>query len=280
MIDDGTDPRFRINSDFRILSLKFHRKVMLAVCSDSCVRLLEGSDLIPQKNSAKQSIRVKSILQLDANQFTNSSFNRQYTNLAVSSSNGVFVLDIPKILEVRNQELIPYENASNMNLVRHAINFDEGRTVALANINPNGIMFVVLKENGSLQVWSHKLKRIVNRVSLNQKCTSVSSHSNMPLVAVGTESGKIVFIDFSNENEPKVIEECSVHEKAVKMLKFNSSGTMLISVGCDSKAFVIDTRLSDNVQGILVNIDQRLVTNNTKVKHFEKGFYVLGYTGK
>lgn len=253
---------------------------MLAVCSDSCVRLLEGSDLIPQKNSARQSIRVKSIVQLAANQFTNSSFNMQYNNLAVSSSNGVFTLDIPKLLEIRTQELVPYEHASNANLVRHAINFDEGKTVALAGLNPNGTMFVVLKETGSLQVWNMKQKKIINRVNLNQKCTSLSSHPNMPLVAVGTESGQITFIDFSNENEPKIIEECSVHQKAVKLLKFNSCGTMLFSVGCDGKVFIIDTRLSDNVQGILVKIDQRLVTNNTRVKSFEKGFYILGYIGK
>lgn len=253
---------------------------MLAICSDSCVRLLEGSDLISQKDSARQSIRVKSIVQLAANQFTNSSFNMQYTNLSVSSSNGVFTLDIPKLLEIRTQELVPYEHASNANLVRHAINFDEGKTVALAGLNPNGTIFVVLKETGSLQVWNIKQKRIINRVDLNQKCTSLSSHTNMPLAAVGTESGQIIFIDFSNENEPTIIEECSVHQKAVKLLKFNSCGTMLFSVGCDGKVFIIDTRLSDNVHEILVNIDQRLVTNNAKVKSFEKGFYILGYIGK
>lgn len=59
--------------------------------------------------------------------------------------------------------------------------------------------------------------------------------------------------------------------------RFNSSGTLLFSVGEDGKLFVIDVRLNDQVKNFILNIDQRLVTDYVKIVNFEIGFYLLGY---
>jgi hypothetical protein len=41
----------------------------------------------------------------------------------------------------------------------------------------------------------------------------------MQLVAVGTKTGHLVFIDFSDTKGPRVLKKCRIHSKAVKKLK-------------------------------------------------------------
>lgn len=44
-------------------------------------------------------------------------------------------------------------------------------------------------------------------------------HSKYPLAAVGTQSGRLIFMDLSEENSPKIIENCRKHKKQIKHLK-------------------------------------------------------------
>lgn len=104
-------------------------------------------------------------------------------------------------------------------------------------------------------------------------------HPKYPMGAIGTVSGRIIFLDLTDENVPKIIENCRIHRKQIKHLRFNSSGTLLFSVGEDNKLFVIDTRLNEETEKLLLNLDQRLATNYPKIKKFEIGFYLLGYIG-
>ena len=277
--DEADDDGFSINQNFKILYLKYHRKGMFAICDDGYVRILEGSVLLPSKQGDTK-VSIKSIIQLPTTNLTNASFNMQYTWTAISSNQGIFLLNNPHILESIDKQYVGYSDASEHGFVKLVVDFDTSKTVGLANVNPQGQNFVVLKENGCLQIWNLKLKKIINRFLINEQCTSLSSHAKMPLLAVGTSSGHIIFINIHDINNIFVIEKCLVHTKSVKMLKFNTSGTMLFSIGDDNKLFVIDNRLSDKVQDILLDKDQRLVTNNVKVDSFETGFFVLGYMGK
>ena len=45
-------------------------------------------------------------------------------------------------------------------------------------------------------------------------------HSKFPLVTVGTQSGRLIFIDLTDENSSKIIENCRMHKKASKLLKY------------------------------------------------------------
>ena len=49
-----------------------------------------------------------------------------------------------------------------------AINFDCGITVGVASLCPFSENFLVLKENGCLQIWNNKEKSLVNRLFLNE----------------------------------------------------------------------------------------------------------------
>ncbi len=256
---------------------------MFAMCSDHCIRLIDGSDLMPPPQNQQGSfthtdIRVRTVIQLPVQFFSNCAFNQQYTNLAVSSRRGVFILNNPPLFESNQQQFISSESDDAKNFAKPAIDFDQGQTVALANLNPYGHNFLVLKESGCLQIWSLKSNEILNRLHLDAECSTMCSHAKMPLAVVGTATGRLIFVDLSDEKEPRLIEDVRVHKGRVKILKFNTSGTLLFSVGEDSKMFVIDTRLSGKVEKMVVKADQRLVTNNAPTARFEKGFYVLGYT--
>ncbi len=245
--------------------MKFHRQAMFAICSDHCIRLINGSDLISetqQQNSFSPSvISVKTIIELPVQVFCNSAFNQQYTSLAISSCRGVFILDNPALLASTHQQLISSDSEEVNKFAKLAIDFDQGQTVALANLNPFGKNFLVLKESGCLQTWCLKNNEIINRMRLGVQCSAISAHSKMPLVVVGTVTGQLIFIDMTNEKEPRVIENVRVHEGCVKFLRFNTSGTLLFSIGIDGKLFVIDTRLSSSVEKIILKNDQRLVTS-------------------
>lgn len=102
----------------------------------------------------------------------------------------------------------------------------------------------------------------------------------MPLVVLSTDKGQLVFLDCSNERQPNILEICRVHVSSISFLKFNSSGTLLFCICADNKLSIIDTRLSDQVEKILLKSDQRLTTNLLDADHFEKGFHILGYMGK
>ena len=125
----------------------------------------------------------------------------------------------------------------------------------------------------------------------------------MPLAVVGTSSGKLYFIDFSSNVNLRIIESCLLHSNSVEFLKyfkntleflqkkniiqfnhiilrFNSSGSMLFSVGNDGKIYVIDCRINEKVEAIIWGLDQRLITNFPGSEKFEKGFYLLGFLGE
>ena len=48
------------------------------------------------------------------------------------------------------------------------INFDFGNTVGSVCLCPYSDNFLVLKENGCLQIWNNREKCLINRVSLNE----------------------------------------------------------------------------------------------------------------
>jgi hypothetical protein len=65
-----------------------------------------------------------------------------------------------------------------------------------------------------------RFKYIIIIINYFFKCSSMAVHSKFPLVTVGTQSGRLIFIDLTDENSPKIIENCRMHKKASKLLKY------------------------------------------------------------
>ena len=130
----------------------------------------------------------------------------------------------------------------------------------------------------------------------------MTTHPNIPLVVVGTNVGSIVFLDYSVPTSPRIIENCAVHKGKTKLLKynilwktnseinlinilncesrFNSNGKLLFSLGEDNRLFVVDTRLDNSVDRMLLNLNQGLITNFPRINSFQPGFYMIGFVGK
>ena len=63
--------------------------------------------------------------------------------------------------------------------------------------------------------------------------------------------------------------------------RFNSSGTLLFSVGEDNKVFVIETSLTANSEKLITSTSQRVqFVSDGGIDKFQPDFYVLGYLGK
>ena len=112
-----------------------------------------------------------------------------------------------------------YASAPQLN-AELVVNFDYGNSIGLACLCPYSDNFIVLKENGCLQIWNNREKSLIGRLLLNEKSSCISAHPSMPLVVVGTEKGSLIFIDFTNNKSPRVIKQANVHkEKPCRRLK-------------------------------------------------------------
>jgi hypothetical protein len=58
------------------------------------------------------------------------------------------------------------------------ISFDFGNTIGIACLCPFSDSFLVLKENGCLQIWNNKEKSLVNRIFLNENVNFYSIQSS------------------------------------------------------------------------------------------------------
>ncbi|CAF0746511.1 unnamed protein product [Brachionus calyciflorus] len=280
---------FELNRNNLINKMLIHKQGLFALCDDGFIRILDGGDLLTiNKKKEHQPIEVIKLIDNCSNFISNLSFNTKHSLLATSTNKGVQLVDCEKLLHgalSSNKESLSLKldfsnEAGNQNDKRLEliINYDAGRIVGISSVNPQTENFLVLKEFGTIQVWNVKKRQIVNRLHLKKECSYLATHPHMPLAVVGTVDGHLIFVDFSNYLYPKTLENISLHSKQVKRLKFNTSGTFLISVGDDCKVYVIDVSLAVNVESYLINLDQRLITDFTKPTNFEPGFYILGYT--
>ena len=100
------------------------------------------------------------------------------------------------------------------------VNYDYGTTIAIASLtNSKEQAYLVLKETGCLQMWNTKQGQIINRLHLNEQCSNMACHPKYPLAAIGTKSGRIIFVDLTDEHVPRVIESCCIHKKQIKLFK-------------------------------------------------------------
>jgi hypothetical protein len=100
------------------------------------------------------------------------------------------------------------------------VDYDYGPTIAICSLaNSKSQCNLVLKETGCLQMWHTKQGQIINRLHLNEECSNMACHPKYPLAVIGTKSGRIIFLDLTDEHVPRIIENCCIHKKQIKLLK-------------------------------------------------------------
>ena len=258
-----------IGSPYMIERMMLHRRGLIFSSSDGVIRMIDNDALKNSKNELKVlfKMQVESITYLHP--------NLDYTALAISTDKGIYSTSIQYDVLKQNQILVASEAVNQLKLV---VDFGYGPTVGLKTIHPTNDLFLVLKKNGILQTWNVNQQSLLYSTYLNTDCTVLVTHPFMPLACVGTESGHLIFIDCSEYRKAlRVLDKYKLHLKAVRKLKFNSSGTLLFSVGDDNKIYTIDTSLSDKVQNIIVKHEQRLVSPSLSAKAGDQGFYKTGF---
>ncbi len=66
--------------------------------------------------------------------------------------------------------------SNNHGLIKLAVDYNEGLTVAVANLNPYGQNFVLLKETGCLQIWNLRNNQIITKFDLNENVNFLFDH--------------------------------------------------------------------------------------------------------
>lgn len=93
---------------------------------------------------------------------------------------GIELLDSKKLFHEHKQNDIVSmklnarnEKESKEDRLSLSINYDYGNTVAISPLCAYSDSFLCLKDNGILQVWNIKEKKITNRVFLNEKVSKL-----------------------------------------------------------------------------------------------------------
>lgn len=256
------------HSLFNITGMFLHKKGVLVSCSDGRIRFINIEAALSNPLT-----ELKVMYDMHATKISNLSANSDFSILSISTEKGIYVTNISNE-NFRDQRTIVVQESSHD--IKQIVDYNYGVVVGLENINPLNDNFLLLKANGAVQTWSISQGIILHTLHLNTKCNIMTAHPYMPLAVVGAESGHIIIIDCSDYKMGlRIIGKIKLHQKGVKRLKFNTSGTLLFSVGAENRLFIIDTRLNEKPQSIIVKQDQKLMNKNDS--HANAGFYVLGY---
>jgi WD40 repeat protein len=257
----------------KIIKMNLHRKALFITFANGTIKLAMVTSILNNTTNTGQTITMKDTFDIKTNRIANLTFNTNYTKLAINTNNGIYTVDCVNLFNGNS-----LNEGDGNSLVKLVLSYDRGIVVGVGNINPYNENFLVLRSEGSAQVWSSSSCEIINKIQLSQTCTSLAMSPQIQLAVIGTADGHLIFMDFSNVRSPRVLEKCLVHKGTVKLLKFNPTGSLLFSVGEDGRLFVIDTRLTEKTKDYIIKLDQALITNyENKKTSFYQGFYVLGY---
>ncbi|KAL3971951.1 peroxiredoxin 1 [Sarotherodon galilaeus] len=132
---------------------------------------------------------------------------------------------------------------------------------------------VSLKESGELQLWSSD-GICISSLSLQAEVTCLASCPFAHYAAVGTATGKVLFIDLNQEQRPRLVHEVLLYHTAVDHLVFDHGGNYLFTSGSDSHIFVLEARPSKMfsvigytvLPGCILSLSAQCNRDNNEVK--------------
>eukprot|EP00118_Oscarella_pearsei_P015536 m.140476 g.140476 ORF g.140476 m.140476 type:complete len:1641 (+) comp38310_c0_seq5:24-4946(+) len=107
---------------------------------------------------------------------------------------------------------------------------------------------VTCRRDGTLQLWSLSVCSQAACLNLETPCCSLAASPSSSCCAVGTDDGRIVFIDAQKANELRVIKVMKLHQGPVNYLRFDPTGSFLLSAGEDKRVFACSAHPSRNFE--------------------------------
>ncbi|XP_023183598.1 cilia- and flagella-associated protein 43 isoform X1 [Xiphophorus maculatus] len=132
---------------------------------------------------------------------------------------------------------------------------------------------VSLRDSGVLQLWSSNGTCLAS-LPLETDVTNITCCPLAHYAAVGTASGKILFIDLNFQKQLRLVHEVYLYHTAVDHLAFDQEGRYLLCSGLDSHLYVLDGRPSAKfsvlgyieVPGRILSLSTQCVNRGEDVK--------------
>ena len=93
-----------------------------------------------------------------------------------------------------------------------------GKFIAVDVIAPGVDYCVTARENGELQIWNLETSRLEGSLSVGLPVTSMATSPFASLIAVGTESGHLFYVDATKISQPRIIERVHMHNGHIRQI--------------------------------------------------------------
>ncbi|XP_027862454.1 cilia- and flagella-associated protein 43 isoform X2 [Xiphophorus couchianus] len=190
---------------------------------------------------------------------------RSVTTAVVSPNNSTLLLSA-------NTGKIYVLNAETSDQIEKILDVLSGNFLNAALHSDKNIC-VSLRDSGVLQLWSSNGTCLAS-LPLETDVTNITCCPLAHYAAVGTASGKILFIDLNFQKQLRLVHEVYLYHTAVDHLAFDQEGRYLLCSGLDSHLYVLDGRPSAKfsvlgyieVSGRILSLSTQCVNRGEDVK--------------
>ena len=203
-------------------SIRLHKLGLFCAGADDVIRLITFEN---QDGTLQEANNVADMMELNA-KLTTVTFNQSYTNLLISSAQGIDLLDLAT-RETKQSTLLP---------------ISLGKIVDVAVLSPASELVITARNSGALEGWSIvDGSRKYSTEIHDQMISHIVVSPNLPLVVVTTTTGYFYFYEI-NRDGFRLIHRTRIHSQNIRSIKFNPQGTLLVSTGFDNHLFLMEVK--------------------------------------
>ncbi|XP_068183619.1 cilia- and flagella-associated protein 43 [Antennarius striatus] len=129
-------------------------------------------------------------------------------------------------------------NPTQSDQIVKVLDYLRGNFVAATLLPTNKNICVSVKDSGGLQLWTAEGISI-SSLSLQTEVKSLACCPVAQYAAVGTATGNVLFVDLSNEQQPRLVHQVHLYNTSVDHLVFDQEGHYLLSGASDSHIYVL-----------------------------------------
>jgi WD40 repeat protein len=203
-------------------TIRLHKLGLFCAGSDDVIRLITFEN---QDGTLQEANNVADLMDFSA-KLTTLTFNQTYTNLLISSAQGIDLLDLTT-RETKQSTLLP---------------ISLGKIVDVAVLSPASELVITARGSGALEAWSVVDGSRRYSTEIHDKMIShIVVSPNLPLFVVTTTTGYFYFYEI-NRDGFRLIHRIRTHSNNIRSIKFNPQGTLLVSTGFDNHLFIIEIK--------------------------------------
>nr|KAG5714383.1 hypothetical protein BaRGS_018600 [Batillaria attramentaria] len=200
--------------------LGLHRAGLFAAGEDGILR---------QFNIGADEVKIIGTVKVN-DPITALTFSYKYRGLALGSPLGAV-----HVMEVGNPDSL-----------KPLFNCHHGEFIAVGVLAAGANVCVSVREDGMLQAWSVDKGELLSALPLGEAASCMVTSPLAHFVAVGTISGQLYIVDFTNADKPRIVHRVRLYTSPVSCLRFDHDGMYLISGGEDGNIFILDGRPSSS----------------------------------